>query len=254
VHWNGRLWQHGDGGIGPILFETDTSDGRILRTVRVAGAANMDWEDIAQDESYLYVGDFGNNADGARKDLAVYRVRKSDLADAPDSGEVGSERISFRYPDMPDSMATPNRTDHDCEAMVCLDGKLLLFTKQWVSKATVAYSIPTEPGTYTAQRIDSFDTDGMVTGADIDPSSGRIVLTGYTPMLARFLWVLFDYPRALPFQGRKLRVPLTGPAQTESVAFVGSDRLFLGSERFRILPARVESFDLDGLPEAPRKP
>lgn len=254
VLWNGRLWQHCDGGAGPILFETDTSDGRILRTVRIARAENRDWEDIAQDASYIYVGDFGNNADGARKDLAVYRVRKADLAAAADSGEVPSERISFRYPDMPDSVAAPNRTDHDCEAMVCMDGRLLLFTKQWVTKATVLYSLPTEPGEYTAQRQDSFDTDGMVTGADIDPSTGRIVLTGYTPLLARFLWVLYDYPVGMPLRGRRVRIPLAGPAQTESVAFVGSDRLFLGSERFRMLPARIESLDL-GVPSVgPREP
>ncbi|NDC76611.1 MAG: hypothetical protein EBZ67_01835 [Chitinophagia bacterium] len=247
ILWKGRLWQHVDGGGGPLLFETDTTDGRILRTVRVGGTANRDWEDIAQDTAYIYVGDFGNNADGARKDLAIYRVRKADIAAAPDNGEVPSQKIGFRYPDMPDSVAAPNRTDHDCEAMVCLDGRLLLFTKQWASKATVLYSLPAEPGEYTAERLDSFDTDGMVTGADIDPSTGRIVLTGYTPMLARFLWLLYDFPGGMPFRGRHLRVPLAGPAQTESVAFIDSDRLFLGSERFRILPARIEILEIGGL-------
>lgn len=247
VLWNGRLWQHVDGGGGPLLYETDTTDGRILRRIRVGGAANRDWEDIAQDPSYIYVGDFGNNADGARKDLAIYRVRKADLAVAPDSAEVPSQRIGFRYPDMPDSVAAPNRTDHDCEAMVFLDGRLLLFTKQWVSKATVLYRLPAEPGEYTAERLDAFDTDGMVTGADIDPSTGRIFLTGYTQMLSRFLWILYDFPGGMPFRGRQLRVPLAGPAQTESVACIDSDRLFLGSERFRILPARIEILEIGGL-------
>ncbi len=250
VLWNGRLWQHGDGGAGPFLFETDTTDGHILRTLRVRGVDNRDWEDIAQDASHLYVGDFGNNADGARKDLAIYRIRKADLSAAPDSGEVPSERISFRYPDMPDSVAAPNRTDHDCEAMVCMDGRLLLFTKQWVSRGTVLYSLPTEPGEYTAQRLDSFDTDGLVTAADIDPATNRIVLTGYTPMLARFLWILSDYPEGMPLRGRRKRIGLAGPAQTESVSFAGSDRIFLGSERFRVLPARIESLEIGGLSSA----
>jgi len=131
--------------------------------------------------------------------------------------------------------------------MVCLDGRLLLFTKQWISKATVLYSLPAEPGEYTAEQLDTFDTEGMVTGADIDPSTGRIFLTGYTPLLARFLWVLYDYPAGMPFRGGHLRISLAGPAQTESVAFIDSDRLFLGSERFRILPAKIEILEIGGL-------
>jgi hypothetical protein len=247
VFWRGGLWQHADGGAGPLLYETDTADGRIRRTIRVLDAANRDWEDMAQDDSHVYVGDFGNNADGARRDLAVYRIRKADLAEVPDGGGVPAERIAFRYPDMPDTVAAPNRTDHDCEAMVCLDGRLLLFTKRWVSNGTVLYMVPAVPGEHVATRVDSFDTGGLVTGADLDPATGRIALTGYSRMLARFLWILYDHPPGMPFRGRSLRIGLTGPAQTESVAFAGSDRLFLGSERFRMLPARIEALALDGV-------
>jgi len=246
LFWKGGLWQHADGGAGPLLYETDTADGRIRRSVRVLDVWNRDWEDIAQDDSHVYVGDFGNNADGARRDLAIYRIRKADLAEVSDSGGVSADRIAFRYPDMPDTVAAPNRTDHDCEAMVCLDGRLLLFTKRWVSNGTVLYTVPALPGEHVATKVDSFDTGGLVTGADLDPATGRIVLTGYSRMLARFLWVFYDHPPGMPFRGRSLRIGLAGPAQTEAVAFVGSDLLFLGSERFRMLPARVESLAIGG--------
>jgi hypothetical protein len=33
----------------------------VLRTVAITNATNVDWEDIAQDASYIYIGDIGNN-------------------------------------------------------------------------------------------------------------------------------------------------------------------------------------------------
>ena len=39
--------------------------------VRLDGAANFDWEDIAIDGETLYVPDMGNNGN-ARRDLGVY--------------------------------------------------------------------------------------------------------------------------------------------------------------------------------------
>ena len=58
---NGKLITHNDSGDDSNLYEIDTITGNITRTVSVSNATNIDWEDIAQDDTYIYIGDFGNN-------------------------------------------------------------------------------------------------------------------------------------------------------------------------------------------------
>src|SRR5574344_1541180 len=41
-----------------------------------------DLEDMAQDEDYIYLGDFGNNAHGNRDDLCIYKIKKSSLKES----------------------------------------------------------------------------------------------------------------------------------------------------------------------------
>ena len=36
---------------------------------------NVDWEDITQDETHIYIADFGNN-NGNRTDLKIYKILK----------------------------------------------------------------------------------------------------------------------------------------------------------------------------------
>jgi hypothetical protein len=40
---------------------------------------NKDWEEISQDSTYFYIGDFGNNVSGNRKDF-IFKNRKESLA------------------------------------------------------------------------------------------------------------------------------------------------------------------------------
>ena len=73
----GRLITHNDSGGEASLYEIDPPTGTVIRTVQIQGAANRDWEDIAMDDTYIYIGDFGNNS-GTRRDLRIYRVGISD--------------------------------------------------------------------------------------------------------------------------------------------------------------------------------
>lgn len=68
--WNERLWQHNDGGGAPAIHGMDRA-GNIVRTVAFTGASNIDREDIAQGSTHIFIGDFGNNANGARTDLSL---------------------------------------------------------------------------------------------------------------------------------------------------------------------------------------
>ena len=48
---------------------------KILQTISVQKAKNVDWEDIAQDGKYIFIADVGNNY-GKREKLTIYKVAK----------------------------------------------------------------------------------------------------------------------------------------------------------------------------------
>ena len=245
VFWNGRVWQHNDGGGAPAIYAMDSA-GNILQTVTLSGASNIDWEDMAQDSTHIYIGDFGNNSNGARTDLTVYKIPKASIARAQNDTTVAVETIRFRYADQNENPlpVAPNTTDYDCEAMIAYGDSLYLFTKQWTGRQTVAYTLPKTEGTHTATRRSNLDVNGLVTGADIHPLHHTVVLSGYTKTLNRFAYLLYDFTGNDFFSGNKRRINLQGPGQTESVAFMGQGLVALGSEGVSILPARLETIDV----------
>jgi hypothetical protein len=123
--WNdSTLIAINDGGNEPILFLLN-SIGQITRKINVTNATNIDWEAIAMDENYLYIGDFGNNLN-ERKDLCIYRVNLSDIAIL---NEVTAEKMSISYREQKEF--PPNNHDRyfDAEAMTYFEGQLWIFTK-----------------------------------------------------------------------------------------------------------------------------
>ena len=76
AYLNGKLWTINDSGGLPVLYALDTTNGQIVQRIAIANAVNIDWESLADDDQYIYIGDFGNNS-GNRDDLSIYRVLKS---------------------------------------------------------------------------------------------------------------------------------------------------------------------------------
>lgn len=249
VWWDGLIWVHNDGGHPPVIYALDTTS-VVKRRIMLKGATNVDWEDMAHDKHYLYVADAGNNVNGARQDLCIYRVSKEALRDTTSEISVDAEKIEFRFEDQswPPLAQPANTTDYDVEAMIVRNGKIHLFTKQWTGKKTTIYTLEAAPGKQqVAKKSGTMDCEGLITGATMDPSGNVLVLTGYTPLLSRFIWVLYDFKGEDFFGGNRRLVRLNGPGQTESACFPEPDRLFIGSERFRILPDRTESLWLRDL-------
>lgn len=228
IFYNGHLITHNDSGNEPLLYEVDTTSLQVVRKVRVVNAVNTDWEDLAQDDSFIYVGDIGNNA-GNRASLTIYKVSKQDF-DASEA--VVAEVISFVYEDQVDLNPGPN-SDWDAEALLAAGGQLLVFTKQWQSLGSKAYSLPTTPGTYQARLLGSFAANGLVTGASYREGDGVAYLCGYTQILRPFLIRMDHFDPGQPFAGSPQFILLdTGLAQIEGIAESAAGRYFLSSERF----------------------
>jgi hypothetical protein len=246
LQWAGEaLWTFNDGGGQATIYKIDTLSNTILQTVHLSGAANIDWEDIAFDGTYFYIGDFGNNSNGARSDLKIY---KFPIAAIPDHTlepvvTVPSQKITvigFRYADQPVPLApTPsNATSFDCEAMIVNKGNIHLFTKDWVNKSTTHYTIPSvDAGNYTAMPTESFPINYLVTGADINSNGNVLVLLGYDNqgLAKHYLQVLTDYSNGLFFNGNNRKIELPDAlvmGQGEGIAFRNDMYGYISNEKF----------------------
>ena len=239
VFWQNRLYGHNDSGNEPILYEMDTL-GTITKEIFLNGISNKDWEDITQDSLYFYIGDIGNNS-GNRTDLCVYKFLKSSIGvnyfDTININQI--EKIQFSYPDQNDFTPNVNNTPFDCEALAFRNGKLHLFTKNWTGGPCVHYTIPTTAGIYTAQRLDSLNTQGtLITAADFSINN-QLMLIGYlvTGLADCSMWYIYDFDNTDMFfkTGNKRKIfldyaPIIG--QIESACFKDSSRGYIANEHF----------------------
>jgi len=242
---DGILWTHNDSGGEPVLFALDTSDGTLIRSLEIGRASNRDWEEITRDDTHAFIGDFGNNV-GNRRDLKIYVVPLSGF----EGEEVEADTISFDYPDQQDFSSRPQNHDFDMEAMVALGDSLYLFSKNWSNQKTRLYRLPKVPGHYTAELIDSFEVNGLITGAAFSEEDSLIILTGYTRLFTTFSWMLWDFKGHDIFSGNKRRIELGIPFhQLEAACWNPHGKyFFLSNERFSnivTVPARLHKMYVD---------
>lgn len=254
VWWSDLLWTHNDD-TDTQIYGMDT-DGELRDSFALSRPGNRDWEEIAQDDRYFYIGDFGNNGTGKRQDLHILRVSKDSLDRTP----VPADTIWFRYALQDSTSASgSNNTDFDCEAFLVRSDTILLFTKEWISQQTTVYLLPAEPGRHVAQPVDRIESNGMITGATEIPGKDMVILCGYTRSLGQpFLMLLYDHPHLKFSRGNQRKVYLDlFFHQVEAVEYTEGWRFFLTNEKsglppFIIVPASLHEIDLRGLLE--RKP
>lgn len=231
IFFDGKLVTHNDSGDGPNLYEIDTITGAVTRTVSISNATNVDWEDITQDNDYIYIGDFGNN-NGNRGDLIIYKIAKADF-NAQTS--VTADSILIQYADQIDFTAQPNANNYDCEAMIAFQDSLMLFSKNWENEKTYLYTLPKDPGFYNLAIRDSFDTQGTITGATYNPTTHVILLVGYkNSPPSKFMWELAQFTGYNVLQGNntKCNLNVTGSVQVEGITTKGDFDYFISSEEF----------------------
>lgn len=254
IWYNDQLWTHDDSGGATALYQINPQTGATIRTVYLEGISNIDWEDLAHDNTYIYIGDFGNNISGNRQDLKIYKILIEDIQ-ALDTVTIDKiETIPFSYPEQIDfNQNNANTSDFDCEAMFIHNGLIHLFTKEWTREYTVHYTLPTSPTTtpLLAERINEYSVNGLITAADISPSGEAIYLLGYgdvtesaSPPKNQTFGLVFQGFSGIDFLSTSPQVVdynggyfING--QIEGVAYKGNDEVWISAEKILFFPARL---------------
>lgn len=248
IAFNHLLWTHNDDH-DKTIYGLD-SVGTIKKKIILDKTINNDWEEIAQDSTYIYIGDFGNNYQGNRKNLNILKIdKKSFLNENP-----SIETISFQYANQTDfSPLKQNTTNFDCEAFIVSKDSIYLFTKQWGNSKTSIYVLPNQNGNHIAQLKNTFNTKGLVTGATYLETKKLIVLCGYSKLGKPFLYLLYDYKNTDFLSGNKRRINVQLPFhQIEGIATKDGLHYYLTNEnlvRKPILnvPQQIHYLDLSSI-------
>lgn len=230
IFFRGSIWTINDSGGKPQIYRLNNKTGEIVQVISMNNAHNVDFEDLTQDDDYIYIGDFGNNF-GNRKDLSIYKITKTDI---PKKGNIrlNAEQIKFNYADQKSFERKWLKNDYDCEAIISVDDKLYLFTKNWVDEKTRVYAVPKKAGEYTVEVVNEFFVDGLITAAEYHDESGMLSLLGYKDFMP-FIWVFWNYQEHDFFGGEKRRYNLESihGAQTEGICFNDKGDILISCEQ-----------------------
>ena len=212
----GKLWTHPDGNNPAMLYNISKS-GELLDTIPLPHLKNSDWEDLAEDATHLYIGDFGNNANN-RKDLRIYKINRQDYTL---EGE-----IEFGLEDQDAFPPTEDNLHFDLEAFFYHQDSLYLFTKsRGKHKKLKLYTLPATPGKYTANLQEQLNVNAMVTAADISPDGKQFAVLGYGRLY------LFEVQNgAINLSGKRYCIPLGRTGQAEALLYTSPSELLLTNE------------------------
>jgi len=224
------IWTHGDSGNENKIFKVD-SNGALLRTITIANAPNIDWEDMAIDENGdLWICDGGNN-NNTRKDLKIIKIANPELHD---SSSVHAQFVFYSFPDQTAFPPPSSKRNFDVEALIRYKDSLLLFTKDRsspISGYTKLYRLSIVPGTYVAELLDSFylgnsNQLARVTAADMEVSTGRIALLTLSQIV-----VFSNYQGSDFFGGDVSFYLFKNPTnQVEALVFIDSNKFYMTDE------------------------
>ena len=214
----GTYFSFGDEGNDATLYRLSATG--QLRGTLALGTTNTDWESLTRDDQGNYfVGDCGNN-DNDRRNLVIHRFR-------PDQPRQVAD-IKFKYPDQTEFPPENKKArNFDCEASLWHGSRVWLFSKDRGADATSkVYSVPDQPGSYTAQLVTKLAIPGRVTDAALRPDGRRLVLLGRGELFVLDGNSWEEILKATPRQ-----VSLAGAGQTEGAVFKDANTLLISTEQ-----------------------
>lgn len=223
-------WTMNDSGDKATIYGLSDQTGEVVKRLRLKGANNLDWEDMAQDAEHLYVADTGNNA-GKRKILSIYKISRQALTS---KNSVAAQKLTLRYADYAEQTTGGKRSHNvDCEAIVRVGESLWLFSKNRGDQKTRLYKADINTDSLqTLPPMGEYPVKGLVTAADYNVETAELALLvyGYGPSFGQAsIWRL-PVVDNLPDWHQAKKYRLKRPGQWESILWQGKNRVTVTAE------------------------
>ena len=225
--YNNNFITHNDSGGEPSLYVFNEM-GEVIETIGLNKnpdfeIENNDWEDITNDNEYLFVADTGNNF-GNRDNLNIIRVSKG-----TDFMVDGIIKIS--YSDQESFFPRPKHK-YDAEAIIVIEDKIALFSKDRESLNTDLYLVDkNQNGSQILTSEVSYDVDTLITGGDFDEDRNLLALVSYNSNGNQYLLLFenFELNNLENNTYKKFKIPLE-QAQIEAVKIIDKKTFWVTSE------------------------
>lgn len=156
----------------------------------------------------------------------------SDYLNTPNDS-VSADTIQFDYADQTDFTSTSFSTNYDAEALISWNDSLYIFTKNWGNMWTNVYALPKTPGNYSIAKIDSINSEGLVTGATFNSISNTVVLSGYAfndPFVLQISDFTSSQFSAANVNRTSIQLPASYSYQLEGIAPIGANNYYISTE------------------------
>lgn len=237
IYWT----QNDSGSAGPRVwaFRLNAADkaaqkAKTMGYVELAGASNIDWEDIAYGPGHrIYILDGGDNPPCDRTDKRIHRFVEPTFN--PDGDPIALtlpfESIRFEFPNPEDplspAVSDDQRYDTECLFVHPVSGDMYVVTKRRSDGGVTArvYKLPAaginwySTSVYVLEFVKDLSgvIDNMTTAGDVDADGRRVVIRNYASAFE------FNLPAGEPFDVIFDQVPLAisllGEIQGEGICY-----------------------------------
>ena len=225
--YNNNFITHNDSGGEPSLYVFN-EDGEIIETIELNKnpdfeIENNDWEDITNDNEYLFVADTGNNF-GNRDNLNIIRVSKG-------TDFMVDGIIEISYSDQESFFPRPKHK-YDAEAIIVIEDKIALFSKDRENLNTDLYLVDkNQNGSQILTSEVSYNVNTLITGGDYDEDRNLLALVSYNSNGNQYLILFknFELNNLENNTFKKFKIPLE-QAQIEAVKIIDEKTFWVTSE------------------------
>ena len=225
--YNNNFITHNDSGGEPSLYVFNEM-GEVIETIGLDKnpdfeIENNDWEDITNDNEYLFVADTGNNF-GNRDNLNIIRVSKG-------TDFMVDGIIEISYSDQESFFPRPKHK-YDAEAIIVIEDKIALFSKDRENLNTDLYLVnKNQNGSQILTSEVSYNVNTLITGGDYDEDRNLLALVSYNSNGNQYL-LLFKNFKLNDLENntfKKFKIPLE-QAQIEAVKIIDEKTFWVTSE------------------------
>ena len=225
--YNNNFITHNDSGGEPSLYVFNEM-GEVIETIGLNKnpdfeIENNDWEDITNDNEYLFVADTGNNF-GNRDNLNIIRVSKG-------TDFMVDGIIEISYSDQESFFPRPKHK-YDAEAIIVIEDKIALFSKDRENLNTDLYLVNKNMnGSQILTSEVSYDVDTLITGGDFDEDRNLLALVSYNSNGNQYLLLFenFELNNLKKNTFKKFKIPLE-QAQIEAIKIIDEKAFWVTSE------------------------